>query len=317
MNIDYSKEFEAIAKAYEKAGGNANNLLDSHYGSIVISGDKVLSKNEVNGIKIKTRKIKDGVKVKLIVEDNTDIKLPVHLCFGMIPQEGTQIIKSEYFIGKNARVKFISHCSFPNAKHIIHIMDNITHIGENARMEYEEVHFHSGHGGVEVYPKLRGEIENGGQLIEKFKLVIGRVGYLKVDYEIEQGPHSVCELDTKVYGKKDDKIEIREALYLNGEYAAGMAKSRIVLKDEAFGNVLGEIKGNAAYSRGHTDCEEIIQGDKAKAVSTPAISVTNPLAKVTHEASIGRIDKKELETLMARGLSEEKAVDLIVKGILK
>ncbi len=45
--------------------------------------------------------------------------------------------------------------------------------------------------------------------------------------------------------------------------------------------------------------------------------VTHPLAKVTHEAAIGSVDKKQLETLMAHGLSPEEAVDLIVRGILR
>lgn len=317
MKIDYSKEFQAIVEAYEKAGGDSKGLLDSHFGSLVISGDKVLAKNEIKGLGIKTRKIKDGVAVKVYVEDGINLGFPVHLCFGMLPKEGRQVIRSEFFIGKNAKVNFISHCSFPNAKHIVHIMDSKAHIAAGGEMKYTETHFHSMSGGVEVFPKLRGEIGNGGRLYEEFKLVIGRVGLLKIDYEVEQGKKSICELNTKIFGKKDDKIEVREAIHLNGDHANGMAKSRLVLKDKAYGYVLGEIEGNAPYSRGHTDCEEIIQGEGAVAESTPAISVRNHLAKVTHEASIGRIDKKELETLMARGLTEDEAVDVIVEGILK
>ncbi|MCM8778173.1 MAG: SufD family Fe-S cluster assembly protein [Candidatus Omnitrophica bacterium] len=39
------------------------------------------------------------------------------------------------------------------------------------------------------------------------------------------------------------------------------------------------------------DCVEIIQGNvQAKAI--PIVNVTNEFAKVTHEAAIGRIDKK-------------------------
>jgi len=49
-------------------------------------------------------------------------------------------------------------------------------------------------------------------LKEAFKLVTGRVGLLKIDYEVEQLERSICELNTKVYGKEDDRIEIREAL---------------------------------------------------------------------------------------------------------
>jgi len=40
-------------------------------------------------------------------------------------------------------------------------------------------------------------------------------------------------------------------------------------------------------------------------------------AKVTHEAAIGSVDKKQLETLMSRGLDESEAVDVIVRGLLK
>lgn len=64
------------------------------------------------------------------------------------------------------------------------------------------------------------------------------------------------------------------------------------------------------------DCVEIVQGN-AKAKAIPIVDVLNESAKVTHEASIGRIDKKQVETLMARGLEEEKAIDMVVGGILR
>jgi Fe-S cluster assembly scaffold protein SufB len=53
------------------------------------------------------------------------------------------------------------------------------------------------------------------------------------------------------------------------------------------------------------------------ATAIPLVSVTDDKAKVTHEAAIGSIDRKQVETLMARGLDEDKAVDVIVKGILR
>jgi hypothetical protein len=40
-------------------------------------------------------------------------------------------------------------------------------------------------------------------------------------------------------------------------------------------------------------------------------------AKLTHEAAIGSVDKKQIETLMARGLTEDEAVDVAVKGMLR
>ena len=57
--------------------------------------------------------------------------------------------------------------------------------------------------------------------------------------------------------------------------------------------------------------------DRAMAKAMPMVSVTNPLAKVTHEAAIGTVDRRQMETLMAHGLSPDDAVDVIVKGILR
>jgi Fe-S cluster assembly scaffold protein SufB len=45
--------------------------------------------------------------------------------------------------------------------------------------------------------------------------------------------------------------------------------------------------------------------------------VEHPLAKVTHEAAIGSVDQKQLETLMAHGLTPDEAVDLIIMGLLR
>jgi hypothetical protein len=57
--------------------------------------------------------------------------------------------------------------------------------------------------------------------------------------------------------------------------------------------------------------------ERAQVSALPEVQVSHPLAKVTHEAAIGSVDKRQLETLMVHGLSPEEAVDVIVKGILR
>jgi Fe-S cluster assembly scaffold protein SufB len=78
----------------------------------------------------------------------------------------------------------------------------------------------------------------------------------------------------------------------------------------------GVTEASAKGARGHIDCSEIIIG-KALAESVPIIKVSHPEARITHEASIGKVNQKELETLMTRGLSEKEAIDFIVKGRIK
>jgi Fe-S cluster assembly scaffold protein SufB len=48
----------------------------------------------------------------------------------------------------------------------------------------------------------------------------------------------------------------------------------------------------------------------------PIVEVRHPKAHVTHEASLGSVDSRQLQTLMARGLDEDAAAELIIAGLL-
>jgi hypothetical protein len=47
------------------------------------------------------------------------------------------------------------------------------------------------------------------------------------------------------------------------------------------------------------------------------LNVLHETAQLSHEAAVGRVNQKELETLMARGLEEEEAIDVIIRGMLE
>ena len=196
-------------------------------------------------------------------------------------------------------------------------MDAEIEIGNNAKFNYKETHYHGDSGGIEVIPKARVTLGEKALYENIFSLTQGCVGKLDFDYEIFSGDRSVAELIAKVYGKKDDIIKIAEKVNLNGNSARSLLKTRVVLRDRARAEVIGETYGNAPYARGHVDCIELVNGTEAVAKAIPIVSVTNEKAKVTHEAAIGRIDRRQVETLMARGLDENEAVDVIVKGILR
>jgi len=315
--LNYSKEFEALAEAYEASGGNASSLLDKNSASLVVSLNKIIGKNEIPGVHIDGNETPTGANAKISVDAGAVIEKPVHLCFGVIPKEGIQEIISEFEIGEGAKVTFLAHCTFPNALKVKHIMDAKIHVGKNAVMNYSETHYHGEDGGIEVLPKVKVTVDDGGTLKNEFKLIKGTVGQLRIDYEADLKKDAVCEFDAKAYGKKDDRISVKESIFLNGENARGLAKSRIVSSDRCHSEVIGEVVGNAPFARGHVDCVEIIKGKEARASATPRLVVNDDRAKLTHEAAIGSVDKKQVETLMARGLSEDESVDVVVKGMLR
>jgi len=309
-------ELDALMKAFGESGGDSGILANKEVAHFVVSGHSILSMQSVEGLEVNAKETLTGISASIRVREGTQIQNPVHLCFGILHKKGNQKIKMDVRLEKNASAHFIAHCIFPKAEKIRHIMDAVVDIGEGAEMRYSETHYHGLYGGIEVIPKAIVKIAKNGRYFTDFTLITGRVGKLGIDYSVEAGENTVTELTAKVFGHADDDIKIKEAVLLQGDNARGLIKTRVAIEDEAKAEITDITEGNAAGARGHVDCMEIVK-DKAIAKAIPIVSVTNPLAKVTHEAAIGSVDKKQLETLMAHGLTPEEAVDVIVKGILR
>jgi Fe-S cluster assembly scaffold protein SufB len=319
MNIEknYAKEFEMIEKAYEQAGGDVSNLLSKDIVSIIISGDKILGKNTVEGIDINIKKAEDGVvDYEMIIQDNIKLDKPIHLCVGFLKNQGEQYINVKYKIGNNCDIKFLSHCSFPFGK-IHHKMDSEMIIGENSVVFMEDEHFHNEKDGIFLETNYYTKVGENSVFDSRFKLTKSRAGKLKINMIVDLEKSSKALLESKVWGKKDDELEIREIVNLNGEKSSGIAKSYIFAQDSTKAEVINEAYGNAPYSKGHIECTEISKGSNVNISTIPILRVKNDLAELTHEASVGRVNPQQLETLMAKGLDEDEATELIIKGILK
>ncbi|RLC96007.1 MAG: SufBD protein [Chloroflexi bacterium] len=311
----WAHEFEAMMRAYEEAGGKSDILKTPRVASAVVSGNRVLATNLVEGVSIETEESESGVRASITVAPGTKVDYPVHLCFGMIPSEGVQEIVSGFEIGEGAEVGFLVHCTFPNAVDIKHVMDARIHVGPGATMRYSETHYHSSHGGIQVLPTTHAQVDEGGWLESEFSLTHGRVGRLDVRFEVDVAARGVVELTTKAYGLAEAEIKVNEGVRLNGEGARGLTKTRVAVRDRATSEIYTTAEGNAPGAVGHMDCTEIVRG-AAVARNVPVVVVRNERARVTHEAAIGSVNRKEMETLMARGLDEDEAVDIIVRGML-
>jgi Fe-S cluster assembly scaffold protein SufB len=160
------------------------------------------------------------------------------------------------------------------------------------------------------------KIQKDGVYKNTFHLTKTLVGKLIVIMNLELGEYAVGELVSKVKASKDDTVDISEIIHLRGEHARDLAKTVVVGLDNSKVNVLNEAYGNALYSKAHISCEEITKGESVKVSTTPVLKITNDFAELTHEASIGRVSQKQLETLMAKGLTDEEATELITKGPL-
>lgn len=304
------KEVEEILESI-----NLHRSFDKNTPHVVINANKVLQSKVVEGLIIEPEELSDGVRARLQVKKGYKILQPVHLCFGMLPERGVQRIILDIEIEDEAEVSFLAHCTFPNAVDVQHLMEAEIKVGRQARYSYFERHWHSEEGMVKVVPVARIQLAEGARFSTEFELLKGRVGIIDIDYSTVCQARSSAEMKARIFGRLDDQIKIKEAAILEGEASRAVLTTHIAVRDQARADINNEIIAQAPYARGHVDCKEIIQG-QGVARAVPVVEVRNPKAHVTHEAAIGSVDSKQLQTLMARGLSEDEAVDLIIQGLL-
>ena len=305
-----------MLEAMRLVGVDPAPLLASNTAHLVAYGDRVISRQALPGLDLTAETVGGEIQVQLTVRQHVRIVQPVHLCLGLFEQSGEQKIQLAVTLEAGASTDFLAHCLFTRPLAASHRMQATIKLGEGSRLRYKETHFHGNTGGMEVHPKARIELGKGAQLFSDFALVSGQVGWLNIDYDVDVGENAIAELTSKVHGRGNDHIRIRERVVLAGTNARGLIKSRIAVADDAVAEIIGITEGNAACARGHVDCLEIVR-DRGRVSANPQVKVSHPQAKVTHEAAIGSVDQQQLETLMARGLTPAAAVDLIISGILQ
>ncbi|PLV60156.1 SufD family Fe-S cluster assembly protein [Thermotoga sp. KOL6] len=313
---DYRKEFEALAKAYEKAGGDVSKFLDRRIASVIINGDKVIGLNGIDGVELTPKRIENGVQVDMKIKERTVVEYPIHVCTGYLEKKGFQRVVFNIKLEKNAKAIFVAHCVFPWTEDFTHDALMNVELEEGAWMEYHDEHMHSKTGSINLITRSVAKVKEKAFYRNTFTIVKTRIGTLRVfmDASLEKG--AVGELYTKVKAVEDDDVEIKEVLKLDGKEARGLAKTNAVALNRARVSVINEVYGNAPHTKGHVECVEITKGEGVDVRALPVLVVKNDSSELTHEASIGRVNAKQLETLMAKGLTEEEATEMIIKGIL-
>ena len=106
-------------------------------------------------------------------------------------------------------------------------------------------------------------------------------------------------------------------------HLAPHTKSDIISKSIAVGGGEATYRGtvniceNAINSEAKVKCDTIIIDSKSKSDTIPKNIVSNGSSNINHEATVSKISEDKLFYLMTRGISEEKAKELIIMGFIE
>jgi Fe-S cluster assembly protein SufB len=101
------------------------------------------------------------------------------------------------------------------------------------------------------------------------------------------------------------------------------SKSTIISKGVSAGKSQNSYRGlvqinkNATNSRNFSQCDSLLMTDECGAHTFPYIECHNSSSKIEHEATTSKIGEEQLFYCKQRGISEEKAISLIVNGYAK
>jgi len=282
-----------------------------------VDKNEILHKKPIQGIKSEVIPTEFGIKMRTVIEPGVKIDYPVTLCFGNFQHGGEHINEQELIVGEGADVKIYTFALIgPGQK--LHRKDLVTvRLGKNAKVELYDIHYHDKTADIDFYAELNAYLDEGAYFYNLLKVTDEKSGKFKTKFYGEVGPKAAAVVEAKMKATEGDDVVVEDIMKLVGEEARGLSKSRIIALDGAKAEFIGEAYGEAPNSRCHIDCAEVVKGENVVLKNIPILVSTNETAKLTHEASIGKIDKKQLETLMAKGLTEDEATEVVVQGMLR
>lgn len=79
---------------------------------------------------------------------------------------------------------------------------------------------------------------------------------------------------------------------------------------------LVQIHEGAVGARSNVDCDALLLDETAATTTYPYIEINEKTAHVGHEATVSKLDDEQIFYLMTRGLAQDEAMSLIVRGFL-
>jgi Fe-S cluster assembly protein SufB len=175
-----------------------------------------------------------------------------------------------------------------------------------------------GKGGVFNFVTKRGICEKNAK-ISWTQVETGSAVTWKYPSCILKGDHSVGEFYSVAVTNNFQQADTGTKMVHLGKHT----KSTIISKGISAGKSQNSYRGlvqihkGAQNARNFSQCDSLLMTDECGAHTFPYIECKNPTAKIEHEATTSKIGEDQLFYCMQRGISEEKAISLIVNGYCK
>ncbi|MCQ2056177.1 MAG: SufD family Fe-S cluster assembly protein [archaeon] len=263
-----------------------------------------------------TEKVYDGCAdgYFIWVKPGYKIKDPVQACNIISVKRSVQTLHNIVIVEEGASLEMISGCATnSHVNEALHIGVSEIYVGKNASCTFSMIHNWGSK--TTVRPRTVCLVEAGGKYVSNYVL-LKPVGTLQ-SFPLCRlnGEGASCKFNTICIACKGSDIDSGTVVELNAPNTSAEVVSRNIVRG---GNIIarGRLIGNTPGIRAHLECKSIMLDDGGKTEAIPELISTAVNVEMTHEAAVGKIARDQIEYLMSRGLSEEDAIGMIIRGFL-
>ena len=246
---------------------------------------------------------------------NSKVTIPVQACLFITTDKIGQKVHNIIIAEENSELHIITGCSVAHAvKSALHLGVSEFYVKRGAKITFTMIHNWSE--GVEVRPRTAVVIEDDGTFISNYILMTPVKSLQTYPTAYCEGKNARANFQSIIYASGNARIDTGSRAVLKGERSRAEIISRVVATDNAEVIARGEMIGEGANASGHIECRGLILSDNAAITSIPELKAVRKDLDLSHEAAVGKIAEEAILYLMARGLSEEEATSVIIRGFL-
>jgi Fe-S cluster assembly protein SufB len=238
---------------------------------------------------------------------------PVQACLYIAKEGFSQHVHNVVIAEEGSNLKVITGCATsPHLVSGLHVGVSEFYVKKGAQLYFTMIHQWGAQ--VNVRPRTVVHVEEGGVFVSNYISLkpVGSLQMFPTTYLAGRG--AVARFNSLLVAGKGTTLDVGSRVILESPGTRAEIISRAITTG---GTIFarGELVGNASDIKAHLECKGLILKEGLMH-AIPELRGSVPGVEMSHEAAVGRIDQREIEYLMARGVSEEEAVSTIVRGFL-
>ncbi len=280
------KYFATIVKNDENKFAALNGAVFSGGSFIYIPPNTKLDRPLHSYFRINSRSMGQFERTLIIVDDNSDLHYVEGCTATNYSDSSLHAAVVEIYVGKNSKCRYSTVQNW--AHNVLNLVTKRALVEENGTMEWID-----GNIGSKVtmkYPSciLKGDNSNGTCIT---------ISVATSSQQQDTGARMIH------LGKNTKSNIISKSIAKNGGNASYRGKV--------------DIKDKALNSEAMVKCDTLILDQISKSDTYPTNICSNNTSSLEHEATVSKISEEKLFYLMSRGVSKEKAIELIVLGFIE